>query len=218
MGTVELDAAQKKIKIYSNILIYGSAISQQLATDMNEELNTMWNQPNGTVQIDGIVYNVGFQFNTWLFPNLTANDVATNKNPKNNYFRIEPYCNINISFVDDLGSNTGYFLLANLYKGSTTTAHEYGHTLGLAHPENMDLRGQGAPGIMYARGTLVDPQYQYNIYAKSGDSAEGGTMHPMHRVVKQEDITNLHIENLTFQNQQSVIGKFTNIYHEPHKE
>ena len=62
-----------------------------------------------------------------------------------------------------VGCNTGYFKLENLYKGSTTAAHEYGHTLGLQHPADLDLRGKGIPGIMYPRGTLVDPQFQYDL-------------------------------------------------------
>lgn len=82
----------------------------------------------------------------------------------------------NISFVDGLNSNTGYFLLDNLLNGSTTAAHEFGHTLGLDHPHNLDIRGKGVPGIMYPRGTIVDPPYQYDPNAAPGKP--GGTMNP----------------------------------------
>ena len=83
-------------------------------------------------------------------------------NPRNNFFRIEEFATGNISFTDGIGSNSGYFKLENLYKGSTTAAHEYGHTIGLEHPVILDIRGKGQPGIMYPRGTLVDPQFQYD--------------------------------------------------------
>src|SRR5690348_11604677 len=81
--------------------------------------------------------------------------------------------------------------LEKLYEGSTTAAHEYGHTLGLEHPKDLDLRGKGVPGIMYPRGTLVDPQFQYDPSKPAG--VTGGTMHPMCRKVFQQDIENLKL-------------------------
>ncbi len=211
MGTVELIPQQNKLIISSNFLLYGTCISENLRNEMEEEVNTMWNEVNGTTLIDNIKYNVNFKINCWLFENLTAEDVFNNKNPKNNYFRIEEHHEMQISFVDGLGSNSGYFMLTNLYKGSTTAAHEYGHTLGLEHPEDMDLRGQGIPGIMYARGTLVNPEYQYDPNAEAGNP--GGTMHPMHRKVKQLDIDLLYLEQLNYNNKNAIIGKFTNVFH-----
>jgi hypothetical protein len=56
--------------------------------------------------------------------------------------------------VDGIQCNTGYFKLDNLINNSTTAAHEYGHTIGLDHPEQLDIRGMGQPGIMYPRGTI----------------------------------------------------------------
>jgi hypothetical protein len=67
---------------------------------------------------------------------------------------------------------------------------------------------------MYPRGTLVDPQYQYDPAKPAG--VTGGTMHPMHRKVKQEDIENIRWNRLRFINGKAVIGAFTNIYHWPH--
>ena len=101
----------------------------------------------------------------------------------NNYFRVEEFSESHISFVDGIGSNTGYFKLDNLLNNSTTAAHEFGHTLGLLHPEHLDIRGKGAPGIMYPRGTIVDPHFQYDPDAEP--AATGGTMNPFHRKVLQ---------------------------------
>jgi len=105
-------------------------------------------------------------------------------------------------------------MLENLYAGSTTAAHEYGHTLGLVHPDNIDLRGKGVPGIMYPRGTLVDPQYQYDPSKPPG--VKGGTMHPIYRKVFPEDISALRLEKLQFKNNKAIIGGFTNVYHASH--
>ncbi|MFZ1312452.1 MAG: peptidase M10, partial [Chitinophagaceae bacterium] len=102
------------------------------------------------------------------------------------------------------------------YKGSTTAAHEYGHTIGLNHPDELDIRGKGVPGIMYPRGTLVDPQYQYEPDKPAG--TKGGTLHPMYRRVLQEDIDKLKLNKLNFKNGKTILGEFTNIWHPNHSE
>jgi hypothetical protein len=79
----------------------------------------------------------------------------------------------------------------------------------------MDYRGKGAPGIMYPRGTWVDPQFQYDPSKPAG--VTGGTMHPIYRKVFPEDISALPWEKLTFQNKKVIIGDFTNVYHVNHK-
>ena len=147
---------------------------------------------------------------------LTDIDIYQNLDPRNNYFRIEEFAHGNISFVDGLGCNTGYFKLENLYKGSTTAAHEYGHTIGLEHPEDLDLRGKGIPGIMYPRGTLVDPQYQYEPDKPAGE--KGGTMYPIYRKVLQSDIDNLKLHRLEFVNGKAVLGEFTSVWHPNHAD
>ncbi len=178
----------------------------------------MWNEPRGIVQIEDYAYQVVFRITAAFQPAITDIDIYQNIDPRNNYFRIEEFAHGNISFVDGLGCNTGYFKLDNLYKGSTTAAHEYGHTIGLHHPTDIDLRGKGVPGIMYPRGTLVDPQYQYNPAANAGDNTNGGTMHPMHRKVKQEDISLLKLHRLVFESGKSIIGEFTSIWHPDHAD
>jgi hypothetical protein len=80
----------------------------------------------------------------------------------------------------------------------------------------MDLRGKGVPGIMYPRGTLVDPQFQYDPLKPAG--VTGGTMHPMHRKVQPADIINLKLHKLKFINNRAVLGNFTNVYHLNHSE
>ena len=147
-------------------------------------------------------------------PGIDQLEVISNTNPRNNYFRVEEFIHGNISFVDGLGCNSGYFLVENLYSGSTTAAHEYGHTIGLDHPKYLDIRGNGVPGIMYPRGTLVDAEFQYDPTLPAG--VTGGTMHPMNRRVRQEDIDNLRIEKLNFVNRKAILGWFTNVYHWNH--
>lgn len=216
MGTLELYTNSRQLFIHSNILLYGNLATQTLVNQITEEIATMWNEPKGRVLVGGETFTAVFRIQGYLFTQLQPKDIFDNRNPKNNYFRVEEFARGNISFVDGLGSNTGYFKMENLYKGSTTAAHEYGHTLGLDHPTDMDLRGKGVPGIMYPRGTLVSPQYQYDPAAPPGPG-NGGTLHPMYRKVLQQDIDNLDLGSYNYRRQGTLIlGGYSAVYHEAH--
>lgn len=217
MGIAEQQINNQLI-IQSHIITYGNAANPAITENICEEIETMWNEPHGRVQINNYHYQVVFSITALFQPDITPVEIYENINPRNNYFRIEEFAHGNISFVDGLGCNSGYFKLENLYKGSTTAAHEYGHTIGLHHPTDLDIRGKGVPGIMYPRGTLVNAEYQYNPAARAGDNTNGGTMHPMHRKVRQEDIDLLKLHKLNFENGRAVIGEFTSIWHPNHAD
>jgi hypothetical protein len=213
MGTAEINNQQ--LTIYSHIITYGNAADVALTEMIRDEIEAMWNEPGGNLMFDGLLFDVRFRITASHLPTITDIDIYQNTDPRNNYFRIEEYAYDNISFVDGLGCNTGYFKLENLYKGSTTAAHEYGHTLGLPHPDDMDFRGKGVPGIMYPRGTLVDPQYQYEPDKPAG--TKGGTLYPIYRKVRQEDIELLNLHQLSFENNMAILGEFTSVWHDEHK-
>lgn len=213
VGIIEVDHQQAHIHILSSIFLYGQAISEEIRQNAEEEINELWNEPRALVWIAHTPYLVLFNTEVFLFPDLKEEEVRSNRNPRNNYIRVEEFAYGNISFVDGLGSNTGYFKKENLYKGSTTVAHEYGHTIGLPHPQDMNLLGKGQPGIMYPRGTLVDPQFQYNPQAQPG--TVGGTINPIHRRVSQGDIDLLDLGNKVIR-KEKVLGAFSMRYHYPH--
>lgn len=213
MGIIELDSDAKIILIKSTIITYGNSATYELTQQICDEIENMWNEPNGVVEINNTNYTVRFMIDAQYNSLIAPETILQNENPKNNYIRIEAFSKINISFVDGIGSNTGYFLTDNLYLNSTSSAHEYGHTLGLVHPAELNIIGKGRPSIMYPRGTLVNPEFQYDVNAIPAQN--GGTLYPIHRRVMQIDIDNLQLKN-KIENDIFVIGKFSNKFHEAH--
>jgi hypothetical protein len=214
MGEAEI-TTNNSITIHSHIITYGNAADEILTERIREEIETMWNEPKGLISIDRSSFQIVFRITREIKKEISELEILQNTDPRINYFRLEEYVNGNISFVDGLGCNTGHFKLENLYEGSTTAAHEYGHTLGLDHPKELDLRGKGIPGIMYPRGTLVDPEFQYDPTKPAG--VTGGTMHPKYRKVFQKNIEQLKLHKLSFHNKRAVVGGFTNVYHWSHQ-
>jgi hypothetical protein len=213
MGEAELLKQSHQLIIHSVFYFYGDAATRELSMQIAADIATHWNQPGGTVQIKRENYHVHFDIEGIYMPGLEPETVWYNNNPRFNFFRIEEFSINHISFVDGLKCNTGYFKLDNLLNNSTTAAHEYGHTLGLDHPQNLDIRGEGQPGIMYPRGTICDPQYQYDLMALP--LQPGGTLNPFTRKVLQTDIDDLKLHRLSFNREGfAVIGDFSAIYHE----
>lgn len=215
MGEVQLDKYLRMITIYADLVLYGNAASAELALAVAADIEQHWNEPAAAITINDNWYDIRFRITGSFEPGLTEFDVYENTDPRKNYFRIEAYASGNISFVDGINSNTGYFKLDNLLNNSTTAAHEFGHTIGLEHPEDLDIRGFGVPGIMYPRGTITDPAYQYDPAALPLHA--GGTMNPFTRKVLLSDIEGLQLSSLLFdENGKTILGDFTSVWHEPH--
>jgi hypothetical protein len=216
MGEAELKINIGRLYIHSVLFFYGNAANDRLAAEIANDIAVHWNAAKGKVKIKNTVYDVLFNIEGVWARTLTPEMVFENINPRNNYFRVEEYASGNISFVDGVGSNTGYFKLDNLINNSTTAAHEYGHTIGLHHPEILDIRGKGTPGIMYPRGTVVDAIYQYSPIA--APLQPGGTMNPFSRKVLQDDIENLNLQRLAYDRYgRAIIGNFTSVWHQQHQ-
>lgn len=213
MGIAEIIFNQLFIR--STFFFYGDAATASLAKQIAEDIANHWNEPDATTFINKKMMRVIFDIKGICSPPLMPEEVYYNDNPQNNYFRIEEFSNVHVSFVDDIPCNTGYFKLDNLLNNSTTAAHEYGHTLGLRHPVILDIRGEGQPGIMYPRGTICDPHYQYDAAAQP--LAPGGTINPHKRKVLQKDIDALKLHRLQFdRNGIAIVGDFSSEWHDKH--
>ena len=213
MGEAELNKYKNQLIIHAVIFVYGDTASDAIARFVAADIAHFWNDAKGKVTISNKEYDVFFDMEGIWAKSLTPQLVYENTNPYNNYFRIEEFATGNISFVDGLNSNTGYFKLDNLLHNSTTAAHEFGHSIGLDHPEELDIRGKGVPGIMYPRGTVTDPQFQYDPNAEP--LGPGGTMNPFTRKVLQSDIDNLRLNHLKFNaGGFATLGGFSSVWHE----
>lgn len=217
MGEAELLPHKNQLVVHSVLFFYGDAASDSLSAAIANDIATHWNEASGTVRIKNNLYHVVFNIEGIWSKSLTPEMIFENTNPRNNYFRVEEFASGNISFVDGINSNTGYFKLDNLLNNSTTAAHEYGHTIGLDHPENLDIRGMGTPGIMYPRGTIVDPEHQYDPNA--APQTYGGTLNPFYRKVLKEDIALLRLSDLPFDDKGfAMLGGFSSVWHNRHME
>ena len=212
----------KTITITAHFVFFGEASSSQLAAQMAQDIQNKWNEPRAKVTIDGIQYTVNFVITgkhqeTGLGLTLSK---KLNTDPANNYVEVRNKVDDGpikgVSYMTNSG-NEGVFQKSNVENvGSSTEAHEFGHSLGLwpgtidGHPKG-NLIGKGQPGIMYPRGTKVDPQYRYNPKANSSQS--GGTLNPDKRKVLQSDIDMLHLEKLHYdKNGRSQLGSSTSAF------
>lgn len=194
------------LEVYSNLIFYGEKASEHGA-DCAQEIYSMFNAPNAKIKINGEEFPVKFKVSYQIENEKDVYaSVNINKRVENNYIRIEDKTT-NIEWNRSnhtLSGNCGFYTTGDKLGHSTTCTHEFAHGLGLTHYTDRgsgygsdgNLIGKGAPGIMAARGFFVDRKYQYNKKASPG--TKGGTINPIHRVVRQEDVEDLGLEFLSF--------------------
>lgn len=211
-GVAIKNIEKKEIRVTSRLFFYGNHATNELAQTIANEITTLYNEPNAIVLVDNEAFNVIFDIQYVVVEDI--NDLVflakNNRDYRNNFIRIEEKNQAERSFMGfSIGDNTGHWLVSDNLGKSTTAAHEYGHSLGLDHPENLDFRGiENPPPIMAPRGSLVDAQYQWNPTVKAGEY--GGTLQPSHRKVSISEIQSLFLEN-DFDNNHSVtLGKLVN--------
>jgi hypothetical protein len=201
----------EEIVIRSNIVFYGSEVTPEIRQASAGEIQRMYNDAQARYSVDGAIYKVRFEITYQIVSVEEAGVLAqVNTDIRNNYVRIESDNDVHRSNMQ-LGGNAGHWIVSDNLGSSTTAAHEFGHGYGLGHSD-ADQLGRGQPDIMTARGSIVDPAFQWDPTAQPGEL--GGTLDPSTRKVLQRNISDI-LSRVTFVNGKANIGTITNsIYNE----
>jgi RHS repeat-associated protein len=224
-GIAKKDDDKKEITVSSRIIFYGAAGSSEEASRIAQVIQDLFNAANGTASIDGIDYRVKFSITGEFNKNISYDDISKNKDPLNNYVHLQNERPTNMTgdgqVLDDGhstftgGGNSGNFWTGDMYRGSTTAAHEMlhgyqnmsiynGKGLIFGHPADGDASTypRRNPGMLYSRGSTTTYEY-----ARPGTM---GLMDPDKRVVNQHDIDFMGLGKLKYDaNNQAAIGTVT---------
>ncbi|MBL7714407.1 MAG: hypothetical protein JNL01_03000 [Bdellovibrionales bacterium] len=203
----ELNSIAGEIVMKAQMVYYGENVDPAMAAKATDEIQGLWSgqsfRPGEAshplkVKVGAGNYALRAEVTYVIVTLAEAQALAnTNTDPSVNFIRFRKGgMPGDRSYYHSLGANSGVFYETDGIGTSTTTAHEFGHGLGLDHPSNFDWRKLGRPAIMCPRGTIVEAQYQWNPKAQAG--ASGGTMNPIWRLVSQWDVDNVGIDKLTF--------------------
>jgi len=203
----------EELRVKASLFLYGKYATEQLAGDIETEINRMWNQPLVVVPVQARYLKVRFQVEVnALTVEEAKQKMRDNLSHEVNFVRVEDANIAERSMMGHgLGQNSGHWLITDQLGRSTTAAHEFGHALGLPHPAQLDYRGTGYPPLMAPRGTLVDAIFQWNPLAEAG--AYGGTMNPVHRRVRQEEVLEVMARAL-YTGDNFIIGEISNLYYD----
>ena len=202
---VEIDPNRHVISLTSHFHFYGPEATPALTYSSAEEISRLWNEPHAEVNLRGVPYRVQFR-------------ISYSIGEASWYARLKHSCANNHVLIRNLTEPAdrssfalrgayGIFYTSDDLGHTTTAAHEYGHGLGLNH-DDIHQTSAALPGIMFARGTWVAPQFQYDPLAIAG-ALEGGTLNPVFRKVRAEDIAALHLEQLSYYGYRTCIGDGT---------
>jgi hypothetical protein len=143
------DHTHKVITAKSHLFLYGEA-DEELAKNIATEINQVWNEGGHQVLMGQVKYDLVFEVSTSVTTLEIARELSELQGPINNFIRIlaGPNEHLSVSFIVG-NTNSGVWLLSDQLGLAKTAAHEYGHTLGLEHPEGETF--VGIPRIMLTR-------------------------------------------------------------------
>ena len=201
------------VEVWATLYFYGAEATPELGQAIIDEINNQYNDVKAEVWVQNRFYKVEFNIDYQIINDIDTlvKLVSGNTDFRKNFIRIEAKNNLTRSFMGfGLGDNVGHWITSDGLGHSTTAPHEFGHGLGLDHPEEIDFRGlEISPPIMAPRGTIVDANFQWNPTALVGEF--GGTMNPKHRKVSVAEIKQV-FELIDFnENGVALIGRLSNI-------
>lgn len=206
---VTIDPVNKVIIISSHLVFYGSDANLEISEAASNEIQRVWNEPNAVIIYKGESFRLNFLITSEVVSYERLADMTrNNRSAKVNFIGVT---RVQTASGFSLGGNSGFFLLADNIGTSTTAAHEYGHGLGLSHPDRYDVRGTGRPRMMQPNGSWVDHEFQIDPNAKAGTFS--GVIDTSKRKVLQDDLIELEqrLNYISFQVGKGSLGKANNI-------
>lgn len=223
-GEVTINKQTKTVTVHQRLYLYGSKANQQLATSTARDIQNLYNAANGTVTIGKTTYKVKFEIEGHYLPSdgilgdfKIAAAVVTNKDIRNNYYRVEDQTlqPDGTSFTTGtVAGNTGELNYSQIMAdNSTTEGHEVGHGWGLDHNNSSGYETviPGEPDIMDQNGDKVLPAYQKDY------ALPDGYLDPSKRKVTRKNINTIFtpavLKDLE-QKGKANLGELTNTYYE----
>lgn len=198
------DDEAKEIRVIARMNYHGEAATAEIAELATREISEMWNEPEAMMNMaHGEQYRIKFEIDYTIsqkIPVVSAS-CAHNIIAIRNKSRAGDY-----SYYSKVGASTGTFYTSDGLGTSTTAAHEFGHGLMLDH-DPLDQRKAEVPGIMFPRGTLVRPEFQWISEAAIGQ--KGATLKPHHRKVRAEDIKSIPWNRVRMEKNMGCLGDGT---------
>lgn len=199
---VRKDPEALTLTFESHIFLYGEA-DDELAQKIAEEINDVWNNQNIETPLDGSLYDLKFKVTASAVPFSKVFELAqSTPEAAFNFVRVIPGPNSHLTSSFMVGhTNSGVWLLSQGLGNSKTSAHEYGHSLGLDHPAGESFSGY--PRIMLTDYYEVETPYQL----------PSGKLDLTTRKVTEIDVAELRLERLIFDdNQTAPIGRYDMIF------
>lgn len=201
----------KTVTLSAKLIFYGAQATEELAQKIATEIRDLYHEPKAFITLDEETYAVRMTIDYEVVSFEEVIPLAyQNTNFRYNFIRLETQNHVTRSFMGfGLGDNVGHWITSDNLGKSTTAAHEFGHALGLDHPERIDFRGAVNPGIMAPRGTIVDAHLQWNPLVAAGEY--GGTLNPLHRRVQAYEIEAIFNGIVFDDNGYAEIGHLSNV-------
>lgn len=184
---VKMNWKEKTITIKAHLVFSGEVENPIYAINSFEEIQRMWTEtPTESWHFQKyfkVIFDLSYSFEGQMLNNPTSCAY--------NYIEIgHKLPEIGVSYYKHNGAQYGYFYTGDDLGNSTTAAHEFGHALMLDHLPT-DQRKANTPGIMFAKGTFVKPEFQY----ASTSFHDQPTLDPIHRKVTSSDIKRIFLVN-----------------------
>jgi hypothetical protein len=180
------DEANKTLTVRSHFYFYG-LIDETLSKNVAQEINDVWNAHHHQIILNKVSYKLLFKITASVVDIDEARDISYLSNPINNFVRIIEKANTSITSSFMVGhTNSGVWLLSGQLGVNKTAAHEYGHSLGLDHPEGDHY--EGIPRIMLTQ-----------FYGRNLN-------------LKDREVLKVDIAELKIKSDSNTLGEFTNTF------